>query len=117
LAILTASETLFEQKTTVPQSFSSYFPMPLNRENNSEKSEFLGDIREFVHFRPPQRVVIRERSANGARASLSGYEIATKTANDALQSGRTIRNIVVENGLLGASETDDLLDPGRMLGR
>jgi aspartate ammonia-lyase len=60
-----------------------------------------------------------DRSACLATAlvPLLGYEIAARMANEALQSGKTIRNTVVEHGLMGPSEADDLLDAGRMLGR
>jgi aspartate ammonia-lyase len=51
-----------------------------------------------------------------ALVPLLGYEIAARMANDALQSGKTIRNTVIEHGLMGALEADNALDAGRMLG-
>jgi aspartate ammonia-lyase len=60
-----------------------------------------------------------DRSACLATAlvPLLGYKLAVNTANEALQSGRTIRNIVVANGLMEVLEADDLLHPARMLER
>ena len=43
-----------------------------------------------------------------------GYERASEIATEALASGRTVREIVVEAGDLDADELDRLLSPGAM---
>ena len=45
-----------------------------------------------------------------------GYDRAAKLAQKALAENRTIREIVIEEGILSAEETDKILDPGTMLG-
>jgi aspartate ammonia-lyase len=52
-----------------------------------------------------------------ALVPLLGYEAAARMAHEALQSGKTIRNTVIEHGLMEPLEADDALDAGRMLGR
>ncbi|MFB6111402.1 MAG: class II fumarate hydratase [Halobacteriaceae archaeon] len=46
-----------------------------------------------------------------------GYDQAAKVAKQALDSGRTIREVVVEEGYLSAAEADEVLDPERMTHR
>ncbi|NHJ14691.1 MAG: aspartate ammonia-lyase [Candidatus Thorarchaeota archaeon] len=43
-----------------------------------------------------------------------GYKAATKVARKALETGRSIRDIVLEEGILDEGELDDLLDPTKM---
>jgi fumarate hydratase, class II len=44
-----------------------------------------------------------------------GYDRAAEVAREALQTGRTLREVVLARGLLPAVDLDELLDPGRML--
>jgi aspartate ammonia-lyase len=61
--------------------------------------------------------VDRSPSLATALVPVLGYDVATQAANDALQSGKAVRDIVVESGLLDTQETNELLDPHRMLGK
>jgi fumarate hydratase class II len=45
-----------------------------------------------------------------------GYDKAAKLAQKALAENRTIREVVVEEGVLNAEEADRILDPRTMLG-
>ena len=65
----------------------------------------------------------RERSrANAERspalatalAPVIGYDEAAKLAKEALERDQTIRDLVVEKGLLSEKEADEALDPERM---
>jgi fumarate hydratase class II len=48
-----------------------------------------------------------------ALAPIIGYDKATKVAKDALVKNKTIRELVVEEGLMDAAEADKVLDPAR----
>ncbi|MCP9439237.1 MAG: aspartate ammonia-lyase, partial [Nitrospira sp.] len=43
-----------------------------------------------------------------------GYEAAAKLAKEAYQSGRTVREVAMERGVLPATRLSELLDPWRM---
>ncbi len=45
-----------------------------------------------------------------------GYDRAAKLAQKALAENRTIRDVVIAEGILSAEEADKILDPGTMLG-
>ncbi len=45
-----------------------------------------------------------------------GYDKAAELAHKALEQNRTIRDIVVAEGVLSAAEADRILDPRAMLG-
>jgi fumarate hydratase class II len=45
-----------------------------------------------------------------------GYDRAAKLAQKALAENRTIREVVISEGILSAEETDKILDPRTMLG-
>ena len=45
-----------------------------------------------------------------------GYDRAAKLAQKALKENRTIREVVISEGILSAAEADTILDPGTMLG-
>jgi aspartate ammonia-lyase len=61
------------------------------------------------------------RNVEGATAALTalaeriGHEAATEVANAARQDGRSIREIVLERGLVSAAEFDELISPERVL--
>jgi aspartate ammonia-lyase len=44
-----------------------------------------------------------------------GYRVTTEVALAALQSGRSVRDVVLERGLLTSAEADEILDPHSML--
>jgi fumarate hydratase, class II len=46
-----------------------------------------------------------------------GYDVATEVVKEALAQGRTVRDIVVERGLLDRTSADELLEPRRLAGR
>ena len=46
-----------------------------------------------------------------------GYDKASEVAKEALASGRTVREVVIEKGYLSADEADEVLDPERMTER
>ncbi|NIU62390.1 MAG: aspartate ammonia-lyase, partial [Pseudomonas stutzeri] len=48
-----------------------------------------------------------------ALAPILGYDKAAQIAKDALVKDKTIRDLVVEEGLLDAKQADELLDPGK----
>ena len=43
-----------------------------------------------------------------------GYKEASKIAKEALNSGRPVRELVLEKGLLSENELDEILSPERM---
>ncbi|MFB6160796.1 MAG: aspartate ammonia-lyase, partial [Haloferacaceae archaeon] len=43
-----------------------------------------------------------------------GYDAASKVAKQALQEGRTVREVAVDEGYLTEAEADEVLDPERM---
>jgi len=43
-----------------------------------------------------------------------GYEKASEIAQEALESGRSVREIILARGLLSADDLDELLSPGAM---
>jgi fumarate hydratase class II len=45
-----------------------------------------------------------------------GYDKAAKLAQKALAEHRTVRDVVIGEGVLSAEEADKVLDPGSMLG-
>jgi aspartate ammonia-lyase len=45
-----------------------------------------------------------------------GYETATEVARTALDSGRSVYDLVMERGLMTRAELDRALDPERMAG-
>jgi fumarate hydratase class II len=51
-----------------------------------------------------------------ALAPVLGYDKATQIAKDALVKNKTIRDLVVEEGLLDAKQADELLDPAKQIG-
>ena len=51
-----------------------------------------------------------------ALAPKLGYDKAAKLAKEALIQDKTVRDLVVEEGLLDPAEADDVLDPGKMTG-
>ena len=46
-----------------------------------------------------------------------GYDAAASVAKEAFATGRTLREVVLDRGLLDAATVDRLLDPSSMLGR
>jgi fumarate hydratase class II len=46
-----------------------------------------------------------------------GYDKASKVAKQAMAEGRTIREVVVEEGYLTEAEADEVLDPAAMTER
>jgi fumarate hydratase class II len=46
-----------------------------------------------------------------------GYDAAAKIAKEALESGRTVREVAVEQGHLSEAEAERVLDPARMTER
>jgi len=50
-----------------------------------------------------------------ALAPVIGYDAAASIAKEALHSGRSVRELALESGLLDAAALDDLLDPARMV--
>jgi aspartate ammonia-lyase len=44
-----------------------------------------------------------------------GYKASTKIAKEALETGKSVYNLVLEHGLLTKEQLDDLLDPQNML--
>ncbi len=66
-----------------------------------------------------------EQCARGVEWSLAnatplapriGYDRAAQVAHRAWREGRTVRAVVLEEGLLSAEEAEEILDPRRMLG-
>jgi fumarate hydratase class II len=51
-----------------------------------------------------------------ALAPVLGYDKAAQIAKDALAKDKTIRDLVVEEGLLDAKQADELLDPAKQTG-
>ena len=51
-----------------------------------------------------------------ALAPVLGYDKAAQIAKDALAKNKTIRDLVVEEGLLDAQQADELLDPAKQTG-
>jgi fumarate hydratase, class II len=49
-----------------------------------------------------------------ALAPIIGYDKSAKIAKDALAKGKTIRELVIEEGLMDAKEADRVLDPAKM---
>ena len=49
-----------------------------------------------------------------ALAPVIGYDKSAKIAKDALAKGKTIRELVIEEGLMDAKEADRVLDPAKM---
>ena len=47
-------------------------------------------------------------------AAVFGYEAGSRVAREALSSGRSIREVAVDMGLLGEEAAAELLDPARM---
>jgi aspartate ammonia-lyase len=45
-----------------------------------------------------------------------GYEAATSVAKEALESGRSVYDVVCDRGLLTREQLDEILDPARMTG-
>jgi aspartate ammonia-lyase len=45
-----------------------------------------------------------------------GYEAATGVAKEALESGRSVYDVVCDRGLLTRAQLDEILDPARMTG-
>jgi fumarate hydratase class II len=45
-----------------------------------------------------------------------GYDRAAKLAQKALAENRTVRDVVISEGVLSAEEADAVLDPSTMLG-
>ncbi len=43
-----------------------------------------------------------------------GYEVATRVAKEAIQSGRSVREICIETGILSEEELNEILDPKEM---
>jgi fumarate hydratase class II len=52
-----------------------------------------------------------------ALAPVIGYDRAAQIAKDALTKDKTIRDLVVEEGLMDATEADRVLDPANLTGR
>jgi fumarate hydratase class II len=46
-----------------------------------------------------------------------GYDKASEVAKEAMKSGRTIREVVLEKGYLSEAEADEVLDPAKMTER
>jgi aspartate ammonia-lyase len=49
-----------------------------------------------------------------ALAPLIGHEEAAKIANKALETGRTVRELALESGLVDEEKLKDILDPRKM---
>ena len=45
-----------------------------------------------------------------------GYKNSTKIAKEALETGKSVYNLVLEHGLLSKDKLDEILDPKNMLG-
>jgi aspartate ammonia-lyase len=45
-----------------------------------------------------------------------GYEAATSVAKEALDTGRSVYDVVCDRGLLTRAQLDEILDPARMTG-
>jgi aspartate ammonia-lyase len=45
-----------------------------------------------------------------------GYEAAAEIAKEALKSGRRVRDITLEQGILSDAQLKDILDPRKMTG-
>ncbi len=68
--------------------------------------EASGDrCREFAERSPGLATILNQ---------VIGYEAAAGIAKEALLSGKTIRELVVEKGILSQKDADKLLDPSRM---
>jgi fumarate hydratase class II len=52
-----------------------------------------------------------------ALAPVIGYDAAAAVAREAYAKGKTIREAVLETGLISEKELEKLLDPMRMTGR
>jgi fumarate hydratase class II len=46
-----------------------------------------------------------------------GYDKASKVAKKALAEGKTVREVVIEEGYLSEDEADEVLDPAKMTER
>ena len=44
-----------------------------------------------------------------------GYKNSTEIAKEALESGKSVYNLVLEKGILSQEKLDDILDPKNML--
>ena len=44
-----------------------------------------------------------------------GYKESTKIAKEALETGKSVYNLVLEHGILSKEQLDELLDPKNML--
>ena len=63
--------------------------------------------REFAEKSPGLATILNQ---------VIGYEAAARIAKEALASGRTVRELVVEMGILSQKDADKALDPYRMTG-
>jgi len=62
------------------------------------------------------RMVEQGLSIGTPLATVIGYEKAAEIANEAFQTGRTIREVALERSAIGAAELDRILDAARMTG-
>jgi aspartate ammonia-lyase len=45
-----------------------------------------------------------------------GYEVSTNLAKEALETGKSVYNLVMEHKLMSKERLDEILDPKNMLG-
>lgn len=95
--------------------------MPVMASNLLSSLRLLGNVSRLLAERCvvgiTANTAVLERYAESspslvtALVPLIGYEAAAKAAHDAVEQGRTVREVVVDSGLAPADKVDEVLDP------
>jgi len=107
-------------------NFELLVMLPVMASNLLESIELLGRVAENLSVRCVEGIKADEkRCRDSIEKSLAmctalvpeiGYDAAAKIAKTAYQSGKTVREIAVEQEILPESRLNELLDPWRMTG-
>jgi len=107
-------------------NFELLVMLPVMASNLLESIELLGRVAENFSVRCVEGIKADEkRCRDSIEKSLAmctalvpeiGYDAAAKIAETAYQTGKTVREIAMEQEILPASRLNDLLDPWRMTG-
>ena len=107
-------------------NFELLVMLPVMASNLLESIELLGRVAENFSVRCVEGIKADEkRCRDSIEKSLAmctalvpeiGYDAAAKIAKTAYQTGKTVREIAMEQEILPASRLNDLLDPWRMTG-
>jgi fumarate hydratase class II len=100
---------------------------PVCAHNFVQSAQMLANASEtfaekFVHKLEADREHCEERVQQSMALATAlnpaiGYDRASEVAKEAMKSGRTIREVVLEKGYLDEDEVDDVLDPAKMTER